>query len=162
VLALGVRLALALVVASGGVAHADEDLFGLKKQPTQTASQVSCDDARGFGCAYATDPFDDVAPHALRTWLPATYLLHLPIGDARHDQITQYAVGATRDDAGLSFGGATGLENRWTVDGAPADNLRTGNFETRVPVTFLDGILVQAGGFAARDQIGRASCRERV
>jgi hypothetical protein len=152
VLAYGVRLALALVVASGGLAHADEDLFGLKKQPTQTASQVSCDDAHGFGCAYATDPFDDVAPFALRTWLPAAYLLHLPIGDARHDQITQYAVGATRDDAGLSFGGATGLENRWTVEGAPGDNVQTGNFDTRVPVTFLDGLLVQAGGFAARDR----------
>jgi hypothetical protein len=141
-----------VVLAVSGVAHADEDLFGLKKQQPGAASRIRCDDAHGFGCAYASDPFDEVSPYALRTWLPASYLLRLPIADARHDQIAQYAVGATRDDAGVSFGGATGLEDRWTIDGAPADNPRTGNFETRVPVTFLDGILVTAGGFAARDR----------
>jgi hypothetical protein len=50
------------------------------------------------------------------------------------------------------IGGATGLENRWTIDGAPADNLRTGAADTRVPIQFLDGLWVSAGGFSARDR----------
>ncbi|HEV7558985.1 MAG TPA: TonB-dependent receptor, partial [Kofleriaceae bacterium] len=56
------------------------------------------------------------------------------------------------DDIGPSFGGATGLENRWTINGAPADDIKTGGVGTRLPLIFLDGIQVTAGGFSARDR----------
>src|SRR5262249_3098892 len=103
-------------------------------------------------CAVATDPFDDAAPYALATWLPASYLRRLPVGDATHDAVAGYALGASRDEAGVVIGGASGLENRWTIDGAPADRLRPGAVDTRVPIAFLDGLRVTTGGFAARDR----------
>jgi hypothetical protein len=139
-----------LLATRAASAEDPRDLFGLGKKPVEPPP--SCDDGRAFGCATALDPFDDVSPYALRTWLTGRYLLRLPVGDARHDTAAGFALGASRDDAGPTFGGATGLENLWTIEGAPVENLRNGGVETRVPLTFLDSILVTAGGFAARDR----------
>jgi len=93
----------------------------------------------------------------VRTWLPTTYVLRLPVGDARHDDVADFAMGASRDDVGVTFGGATGLENTWTIDGAPIENLATGNVDTRIPLAFTRGLWVTAGGFAARDRAGLGS-----
>lgn len=145
-------LCAALVLISRSAAADDpRDAFGLAR-PT-AAPAGDCGDGTTFGCAVATDPLADAVPHALRSYLPARYLLRLPVGNATHDAVSHYALGAGHDDAGPVFAGATGLENRWTIDGAPADNLRTGGADTRLPLTFLDGILVRAGGFAARDRV---------
>lgn len=127
------------------------EAFGLGKRPPP-AVPPSCGDGLAFTCAIATDPLDDATPYGLSTWLPGSYLLRLPVGDATHDRVASYAFGASHDEAGPVFGGASGLENRWTIDGAPADNLRTGGADTRVPLAFLDGIMVSAGGFSARDR----------
>ena len=142
----------ALLVFVPSIASADDprDVFGIPKQ--QAEAPIDCSDGRDFGCARPTDPLAEDAPLALATWLPAKYLLSLPVGDATHDQVAHYAMGAGRDDAGVVLGGATGLENRWTVDGAPTESVRTGAAETRVPLAFLDGMLVTAGGFTARDR----------
>jgi hypothetical protein len=147
-----VRFALlaALVLARDARAEDREDLFGFKPPPTAVA--VDCGDGRTFACPAATDPLDAVSPYALRSWLAADYLLKLPVADSTHDQVASFATGASRDEAGPSFIGSTGLENRWTIEGAPADSLRTGGVDTRVPLTFMTGMLVQAGGFAARDR----------
>jgi hypothetical protein len=150
------RALLALVLARAGsptTARADDlrEAFGLRGPPA-TPALPGCGDGLAFHCAVATDPLDAATPYALSTWLPASYLTRLPVGDAAHDSVAWYALGASRDEAGPSFGGATGLENRWTIDGAPADNIRTGGADTRVPLAFLDGILVTAGGFSARDR----------
>ena len=109
-----------------GQAHADSprDLFGIGKD--KKVEKASCDDGKTLGCSNALDDFDPVSPYAVRTWLPSSYLLKLPVADARADSVVQLATGASRDEAGPAFGGATGLENRWTIDGAPADNARTG------------------------------------
>jgi hypothetical protein len=144
---------LAVRAAHSPDARADDlrDAFGLGKRPVPTALP-SCGDGLAFGCAIATDPLDDATPYALSTWLPASYLLRLPVADAAHDSTAGYALGASRDGAGPVFGGATGLENRWTIDGAPADDIRTGGVDTRVPLAFLEGVMVSAGGFSARDR----------
>ncbi len=126
------------------------DVFGIPSRPAE--KPLDCRDGTDVGCARATDPLADAVPFALATWLPASYLLSLPVADATHDQVAGYALGASRDEAGPAFAGATGLENRWTIEGAPADSVRTGGADTRVPLTFLDGLLVTAGGFAARDR----------
>lgn len=146
-----------LAAGAAPLARADdpppEDLretFGLKKPPPN--APTSCGDGLAFECAVATDPLDDATPYALASWLPASYLLRLPVADATHDSVAGYALGASRDDAGPVFGGATGLENRWTVDGAPADGIRTGAADTRLPLAFLEGVRVSAGGFSARDR----------
>ena len=153
VLPLGVRRALLATLLLARAAHADDprDLFGLGKGK-KPAEKTSCEDAKTLGCSTARDDFDHVSPYAVRTWLPASYLLKLPVADVEADSVAHFAAGTNRDEAGPAFGGATGLENRWSIEGAPTDNLRTGNFETRVPLTFMEGMLVQAGGFAARDR----------
>lgn len=116
------------------------------------AAPADCSDGRAFDCAGPSDALDGATPYALSTWLPADYLLRLPVGDARHDAVAGYALGAGSDDVGLIFGGGSGLENRWTIDGAPADSVRTGAADTRLPLGFLAGIAVSAGGFSARDR----------
>jgi len=150
-----VRRTVAVVagILASRAAYADDphDLFGVGKSPA-TPPPPSCVEPHAFGCVTTADPLDDGSPYALATWLPASYLLRLPVADATHDAIAHYVLGASRDDTGVSFGGATGLENRWTIEGAPADSMRTGGVETRVPLTFLDGLTVTAGGFAARDR----------
>ncbi len=128
------------------------DVFGLgKKKPQQ--EPVDCSDGTEFGCVGASDPLSEHASlYSLTSWLPASYLLRLPVASATHDAVAHFALGAVPDGAGVSFGGANGLENRWLVDGAPADGLRTGTADTRIPLAFLEGIWVSAGGFTARDR----------
>ncbi len=141
----------ALLAASAGSATADpRDAFGFTKPAAE--KPLDCSDGSDFGCARATDPMADAVPYALSTYLSAKYLLTLPVADSTHDQVASYALGGMRDEAGATFAGSNGLENRWTIDGAPADNVRTGGADTKVPLTFLDGILVTSGGFAARDR----------
>ena len=127
------------------------DQFGLGKGPAEHALP-SCDDGLAFNCAQPSDPLDPATPSALATWLPGSYLMRLPVGDASHEAVASYALGASHDEVGPIFGGATGLESRWTIDGAPADSLETGAADTRVPLAFLDGLRVTAGGFSARDR----------
>ena len=153
----GVRRSVALVasILASRAAYADDphDLFGLGREPKPAAAPApSCDVPHTFGCATVTDPLDDTSPYGLTSWLSASYLLRLPVADARHDAVASYALGASRDETGVAFAGATGLENRWSIDGAPTDSVRTGGGETRLPLTFLDGIAVSAGGFTARDR----------
>ncbi len=151
------RVGLLFVASLSAAAHADDlqdqrDAFGFKtKRPIEPP--IDCSDGTAFGCTGASEPLADTAsPYTLATWLPAKYLMRLPVADSSHDAVAHYALGANRDEAGASFGGATGLENRWTLHGAPIDGLRTGGADTRVPLAFLDGILVSAGGFTARDR----------
>ncbi|MBK7536810.1 MAG: TonB-dependent receptor [Myxococcales bacterium] len=51
----------------------------------------------------------------------------------------------------MFIGGASSLENRWTLDGAPIDSPRTAGAETRLPLAFLSGLRITTGGFSARD-----------
>lgn len=125
------------------------DVFGLPRTP----AAPSCDDGLAFECSIATDPLAPATPYALSTWLSRDYLRRLPVADATQDLVASYALGAFRDEAGVVIGGATGLENRWTIDGAPADSIRTGAVDTLVPIQFLDGLWVSAGGFSARDRV---------
>jgi len=148
------RAGLLLVAALTAVAHADDprDAFGFKKKKP-VEQPLDCSDGLEFGCTSASDAMAEASgPYALATWLPSSYLLRLPVGDASHDAVAHYGLGVGLDGAGPSVAGATGLENRWTADGAPIDNMRTGGSDTRIPLAFLDGILVTSGGFTARDR----------
>jgi len=147
-----VRLVALLLLASA-TAHADDphDAFGFHNK--QAAADVDCSDGTAFGCIGATDPLaESASPYTLSTWLATPYLLRLPVADATHDQVAHYALGASRDGAGVDFAGANGLENRWLVDGAPADAIEDGAADTRLPLVFTSGMLVIAGGFTARDR----------
>lgn len=144
-------------------ARADDphDLFGVGKggkagkggKPA-APPLADCDRAEPhtFGCVTSAEPLDDASPYGLVTWLPGVYLRRLPVANASHADVAGYGLGAGPVDVGPTFGGATGLENRWTIEGAPADSMRSGGVDTRVPLTFLEGITVTAGGFTARDR----------
>ncbi len=147
-------LALAITVLASRPAFADNprDLFGLGKPgkpPPPPTDACAVPDA--FGCALPPDPLDDPSPTRLTTRLTRPYLMRLPVAVATHDQIAHWALGAARDDAGVVIGGATGLENRWTLDGMAIDSIRTGATDLRIPVVFLDQSTIAIGGFAAGD-----------
>ena len=118
--------------------------------PPATAPQESCATI-SFGCVMPTDPMEAFAPAAVGDTLSASWLRDLPRSDATHDQLAAYTAGASQDAIGLYVPGASAIENRWLVDGAPAEDIRTGGAGTRVPLAFLASIDVTTGGFAARD-----------
>jgi TonB dependent receptor len=103
-------------------------------------------------CALSQDPLGELSPLALSTWISSADLLRLPGADALHDRQAAVVVGVGRDDGGLMIAGASSLENRWTVDGAVTDSVRTSGAETRLPLPFLSGLRVTSGGFSARDR----------
>ena len=142
--------------ASTAAADAEDDaraVFGLgdTKRRTVTAP-VGCDPTTDFGCAFASDPFATVSPFALTSTLDPSRWRDLAGADLDHDALAALALGANRDDTGPTFGAASGLENRWLVEGAATESLRTGGVETRVPLRFLSSMRVQAGGFSAADR----------
>jgi hypothetical protein len=156
---LASRLTAALVVAHAATASAQpvqskeesDDLFGFGDKDAPAA--LDCSDGTAFGCVLATDPLEArTSPFALTSILTPARWRDLAVADAEHEQIMPFALGASRDDGGIFFSGATGLENRWLVEGAPTESVRTGGIETRVPVAFIESITVSAGGFAAADR----------
>ena len=143
-----------VLAALGGTAAAQDapgdprDLFGLGEVHDAPAT---CAEATALPCPFDARDGDRGGPAALTTTLAAARLERLPLVDAGLDVVAQLVVGAGRDDTGAFFGGATGVENRWLLDGAPIDSPRTGALSTRVPLYFLDRVIVTTGGFSARD-----------
>jgi hypothetical protein len=136
----------AVVIALGALttpafAEDPHDLFGLK--PTKKVDEEK-----------PADPLDPASPFGLFTRLTGDYLQRLPVGDTTTDSVAHWALGASRDETGPVFGGATGLENRWTIEGAPVDSIRANASDIRVPLLFVQGITIGAGGWAARDRVG--------
>lgn len=138
----------AVVVALGALgvanpAHAEDphDLFGLKpKKPVEEEKPA--------------DPLDGASPFGLVTILANDYLQRMPVGDTTVDGVAHWALGASRDETGPVFGGATGLENRWTIEGSPVDSIRANASDIRLPLLFVDRITIAAGGWTARDRVG--------
>jgi hypothetical protein len=148
---LGVSLAAGTAVAQPASKDESDDLFGFDKPAD--AKQLDCSDGTAFGCVFATDPLARAgSPFALTSILTPARWRDLAVADADHETVVPFALGAARDDSGVFFAGATGLENRWLVEGAPTESVRTGGVETRVPLAFVSTISATAGGFAASDR----------
>ena len=136
-----VAVVLGAICATPAFADDPHDLFGLKpKQPAAEEKEA--------------DPLEPASPFGLFTYLSGDYLQRLPVGDTTVDGVSHWVLGASRDETGPVFGGATGLENRWTIEGAPVDSIRTNAFDIRVPLLFVQGITIGAGGWTARDRVG--------
>lgn len=122
------------------------DVFGLGRHDRDLAT---CATARALPCPWAPDD----APAAVVTRLSRARLDRVPLADADLDGAAGLAIGAGRDDSGVFYGGATGLENRWTLDGAPIDSPRTGALDSRVPLAFVDHVTITTAGMSARDRV---------
>jgi hypothetical protein len=164
---------LALAVAAPRAAVADEpapagdprDVFGLGRKDRER-ELATCAAPRALPCPWASgdagedadrgDGGDDPvrAPAAVVTRLSRARLDRIPLADADVDGAAALAVGGARDDVGAFYGGATGLENRWTLDGAPIDSPRTGALDSRVPLAFVDHVTVTTAGMSARTRAG--------
>jgi hypothetical protein len=136
--------------AGGTTADDARALFDLP--PPKAAPAETCGALGSFGCVMPTDPMEAFAPAAVGDVLAASWLADLPRADATHDRLAAYVAGTSQDAIGLFVPGVSAIENRWLVEGAPAEDLRTGNAGTRVPLAFLASIGVATGGFAARDR----------
>ncbi len=126
-------------------------MFGLRRKAPQPRGCAAPDHEPGE-CALEQDPLADVSLGAIGTYLSAAMLARLPTADLLHDSQAAFALGVGRDDGGVFIGGASSLENRWTIEGAPVDSLRNASAETRLPLLFLAGLRVTTGGFSARDR----------
>lgn len=126
------------------------DLFGLRRKAPE-ARGCAAPDHLPTECALEQDPLAEASLGVIGTYLPAAALARLPTADLLHDSQAAFALGVGRDDGGVFIGGASSLENRWTIEGAPVDSVRNTSAETRLPLAFLAGLRVTTGGFAARD-----------
>ncbi|MBP9087510.1 MAG: hypothetical protein KBG15_15410, partial [Kofleriaceae bacterium] len=142
--------------ASAGNARADDprQLFGLGAKPASPSSVATPATAKESAATTlpAVTPPPEQSPAAMRWTASAAQLLRLPTADFTHDVLASFALGVSRDDTGLVIGGASGLENRWTLGGAPIDDISSGGASTTLPLQFLDQLSVQIGGFAAADR----------
>jgi hypothetical protein len=153
-LILAIAAAPQLARADDGAAPTADPRAALGFAPagSATTTQIDCSDGHAVGCAGATDPFAQTSPYAITTYLSTDYLRALPAADGSYDQFATHVLGAANDGAGPSLGGSTGVENRWTIDGAPVDDLFSGAAQSHVPLIFLTGMAVTTGGFTARDR----------
>jgi hypothetical protein len=128
---IGVCVAASRAHAAPPTAGDADDLFGL---PARKAAEppLDCRAPGPFGCVFASDPLEP-APGALGFRLDAAWLADLPQTDATQDRLAALAPGVARDPFGVTVPGASGIENRWTIDGAPTDDPRTGGAGTRSP-----------------------------
>jgi hypothetical protein len=137
---------------AGGAPSSDDARALFDLPPPTVAATPSCATLGSFGCVMPTDTMEAFAPAAVGEALDASWLRDLPRAELTHDRLAQYAAGASQDAIGLFVPGASAIENRWLVEGAPADDIITGGAGTRVPLAFLASIDVTTGGFAARDR----------
>lgn len=133
------------VDADDGADDGARDLFGLD-EPAETAP--TCADARSLPCPGA----DERAPATWLTRITAERLARLPLAAADLDSVAGLAVGAGRDDPGVHYAGATSVDNRWLLDGAAIDSPRLGTLSVRVPLAFIEEVVIATGGFSVRDR----------
>ena len=139
-----------------GVAAADEprrDLFGLDEPRDAPAT---CATAESLPCPVDRRPDaradDDAAASAWVTRITRAQLARLPLATGDLDSAAGLAVGAGRDDGGIHYAGATSADNRYLLGGAAIDSPRFGSLDTRVPLAFVDELVITTGGFSARDR----------
>lgn len=104
-------------------------------------------------CVLPQDRFGLRATGALTWSLASAAQDRLPVADAAYDTLVTSAPGAFRDEVGVSINGASGLENRWRIDGAAVDDPLSGAAGLSLPYWFFREVTVTLGGAAARDAV---------
>ncbi|MEZ4402907.1 MAG: hypothetical protein R3B06_22995 [Kofleriaceae bacterium] len=132
---------------SAAAAPSPRAQFGL---PTPARAPATCADAALVPCPRR----DGDAPAAVAPVITRAYLRRLPLADADLGAAAGLVAGAGRDDAGTFFGGATGVDTRYAVDGAPIDAPFTGGLGLTVPIDFLASLRIGVAGLGVASGVG--------
>ncbi|HEX2572963.1 MAG TPA: TonB-dependent receptor [Polyangia bacterium] len=99
-------------------------------------------------------PSVDVAHTQIQTQITSDLTRLSPFG-RNLDSVLSLAPGAARDPIGVSFGGATGAENNFLIDGINATGLSTGLQSSNFSLEFIQQTEIITGGFNA--EYGRST-----
>ncbi|MSP59793.1 MAG: hypothetical protein EXR72_05520 [Myxococcales bacterium] len=96
----------------------------------------------------------DVASTQVQTQITDELVRNTPVGRT-FSSILTLAPGSSRDAVGFSFGGATGPENSFLIDGLNTTNPTTGLAGSRLSIEFIGETEIITGGYNA--EYGRAT-----
>jgi hypothetical protein len=99
-------------------------------------------------------PSVDVANTQVQTQITSELVRQTPFG-RNYNSILTLAPGAATDPVGFSFGGASGPENNFLIDGANATNPAFGLLGTNLSLEFIKETEIITAGYAA--EYGRAT-----
>ncbi|MBK8010319.1 MAG: TonB-dependent receptor [Deltaproteobacteria bacterium] len=99
-------------------------------------------------------PTVDVGNTQIQTTIPRELVRRTPNRSLTFESVLQRAPGASTDEAGTTFNGATGPENVFLIDGLNTTNPSHGLLTSRLSLEFLEETSVITGGYQA--EYGRA------
>lgn len=102
-----------------------------------------------------TRPTVDVGSTQLLTQVKNDLVRNVPIRGRTYESLLTMAPGAAEDAVGTSFGGATGAENIYLVDGLNTTDNAYGLIGTRLSLEFLEETNIITAGYRA--EYGRAT-----
>jgi outer membrane receptor protein involved in Fe transport len=103
----------------------------------------------------AKAPLIDVTSTTQGITIDKNYLNNIPVPGRTFESALTAAAGSSSDALGVSFSGATSLENQYVVDGINTTGLTYGTIGSPVVNDFIEEIEVLTGGYNA--EFGRAT-----
>ena len=100
-------------------------------------------------------PTVDVGSTAQKTVIDSEIVKRTPVRGRTYESVLTNAPGASTDEVGYSFNGATGPENTFLIDGLNSTNPAYGLVGTRLSLEFIDETQIITGGYQA--EYGRAT-----
>jgi hypothetical protein len=100
-------------------------------------------------------PSVDVGNTQVQTQITTDLVRNTPVRGRTFDAVLELAPGATTDDIGFSFNGATGNENNYLIDGLNTTNGAFGILGTQLTLEFIGETEIITGGYNA--EYGRAT-----
>jgi hypothetical protein len=100
-------------------------------------------------------PTVDVGNTQVQTQVTSELVRNTPVRGRSYDAVLTLAPGASTDATGFQFGGATGLENNFMIDGVNTTSPATGGLGTTLTLEFIGETEIITGGYNA--EYGRAT-----
>ncbi|MDB4967352.1 MAG: TonB-dependent receptor plug [Myxococcales bacterium] len=100
-------------------------------------------------------PTVDVGNTQVQTQVTSELVRNTPVRGRTYDSVLTLAPGAATDATGFQFGGATGLENNFLIDGVNTTSPALGSIGTQLTLEFVGETEIITGGYNA--EYGRAT-----
>src|SRR5439155_4127187 len=100
-------------------------------------------------------PTVDVGNTQVQTQVTSELVRNTPVRGRTYDSVLTLAPGAATDATGFQFGGATGLENNFLIDGVNTTSPSFGSIGTQLTLEFVGETEIITGGYNA--EYGRAT-----